>query len=521
MVYVLNDLIIDTEARTVSRDKIAIKLPDLSFDLLVSLIEMAPEPSDHGQISKRAWCLEQVSDQTISQRVTLLRKSLEDDPKDPTYIRTIRGKGYAIVGSVERVDDTYFRYSKWLSEKRNLVAATAGLVILFGATILFWRPPSFGQESQIMREHNKAIADVEILMERAQAQLSLHQSRETDRAIVMLREALVGASNNYDARLMLSFALSTKATKFDGNEPEEQEAEAIANALITEQPENSDAWSALAYSLGAQGRMTESLAAYQRAYQLNPRNASALSSAAYIYLLQGDFQQALMLEMRAKQVGGNSRYAEIQIFQILELIEHPATDQWRQKALSLNPEQVVVLREIARSYLRKGNPTAAIETLNQAKDEDRLAPQILQLRGRANMSLGRISEARRILGRAGWRGQYDLAALDALSGNNQLADSFFKTEKLAAIGSDPDPEPRIQLAEIKSAQGDKDQAIELVTQAVSLGWRDVDWLKQSPFLGELMSSDRGRIIEQRIERELQAQRILIEGTERLAQFLDN
>ncbi len=519
MLYVLNDLIIDTEAHTVRRDDTVLKLSDLSFDLFLSLIAAAPKPLNNKEISTTTWSSEHVSDQTISQRVTLLRKALGDDPKNPTYIRTIRGKGYAIFGSVERAEGKYLRNTRWFSGSRNLVTVTAGLAVLACAGVLFWRAPGFVQEHEALTEHSTPKTAVEILIERAEAQLSLHQSRETNRAITMLREALIEAPKNFDARLMLSFALSTKATKFDGDKPEEQEAEAIARALISEQPDNSNAWSALAYSLGAQGRMNESLPAYQRAYQLNPRNASALSSAAHVFLLQGNLQQALMLEMKAKQAGGNSRYAEIQIFQVLELIKHPAADEWRAKALSLNPEQVVVLREIARSHLRKGKPTAAIEALDQAKGEDRFAPQILQLRGRGNISLGRIAKARLILSGAGWRGQYDLAALDARSGDSALADSFFKAEKLASIESDPDPESRISLAEIKSAQGENDQAVQLLTQAVSLGWRDVGWLKKSPFLSELMSSDEGRMIEQRIERELEAQRILIGGSDGLVKFL--
>lgn len=521
MRYVLNDLVIDTEARAVRRNDRALKLPDLSFDLLVSLIERAPKPLDNAEIAERAWRVDHVSDQTISQRVTLLRKALGDDPKNPTYIRTIRGKGYAILGRVKRFEHEDIRDTRWFSGRHKLAAVTAALVVMAGTGFLFWRAPSLVPEQEAIAGHSTPKNSTEILIERASAQLSLHQSRETDRAITMLREALAEAPLSFDARLMLSFALSTKATKFDGDKPEEQEAETIARALIGEQPDNSKAWSALAYSLGAQGRMDESLPAYQRAYQLNPRDASALSSAAYIFLLQGDLQQALMLEMKAKRAGGNSRYAEIQIFQILELIEHPAADAWRAKALSLNPEQVVVLQEIARSHLRQGNPKAALETLDQAKGEDRLAPQILQLRGRANMYLGHIAEARKVLAKAGWRGEYDLAAIDALSGRNALANSFFNTEKLATIESDPDPESRIKLAEIKSAQGKTDQAVQLLTQAVSLGWRDIDWLKQSPYLGEVISSDKGRVIQQRIERELEAQRILIAGTDGLGQFLGN
>ncbi len=519
MRYVLKDLIIDTEVRAVRRNDSALKLPDLSFDLLMSLIERAPKPLSNPEIAKRAWRVDHVSDQTISQRITLLRKALDDDPKNPIYIRTIRGKGYAILGPVTRIEHEDFRDTRWFSGVHNLVAVAAALVVMVGAGVLFWNARGFVQEHEAIAEHATPRNSAEILIERARAQLGLHQSRETDRAITMLREALAEAPHSFDARLMLSFALSTKATKFNGDKPEEQEAEAIARALISEQPDNSKTWSALAYSLGAQGRMDESLPAYQRAYQLNPRDASALSSAAYIFLLQGDLQQALMLEMKAKRSGGNSRYAEIQIFQILELIEHPAADAWRVKALSLNPEQVVVLQEIARSHLRQGNPMAALKILDQAKGEDRLAPQILQLRGRANIYLGRVAEARKILGEAGWRGEYDLAAIDALSGRNALANSFFSAEKLAMIESDPDPESRIKLAEIKSAQGKTDHAVQLLTQAVSLGWRDVNWLRQSPYLGELISSDKGRVIQQRIERELEAQRILIAGTDGLEQFL--
>jgi len=59
-----------------------------------------------------------------------------------------------------------------------------------------------------------------------------------------------------------------------------------------------------------------------------------------------------------------------------------------------------------------------------------------------------------------------------------------------------------------------------MTQAVNLGWRDVNWLKQSPFLGTLMLSSEGRQLENRIERELEAQRRLIEGNEELTLITD-
>ncbi|MGB3471216.1 MAG: tetratricopeptide repeat protein [Erythrobacter sp.] len=358
------------------------------------------------------------------------------------------------------------------------------------------------------------------MVTRANQQLGLHQSAETDRAIAMLREALIREPDHFDARLTLSFALSTKATKFGGGIEAKKEAEALARALIEERPESSNAWSALGYTLGSQGRMDESLSALLYAYQLNPDNAPAGSSAAHVLLVQGQLYQALDLEFEVLEAGGRSRYAEIQIAQSLELIGHPAAQQWQTKALTLNPGQVVVLSEVARSHLRNGRADAALETLALVAGEDRSAPSILQLRGRANMVLGRLDQARRDLEAAGWRGRYDLAALEAKDGNRAPAEELITPQKLADLDSDPDPEFRVYLAEVFAALGNKKEATALLTQAINLGWRDGKWLKQSPFLEGMLQSPEWQELEDRIARELDSQRRLTQGDTKLVSAIN-
>lgn len=522
MHYVVNDLLIDTEAHAVFRGDAAIKLTDLSFNALVKLIEAAPNPVSVAEFSNSVWRAEHVSDETIAQRITLLRKALADDPKKPIYIRTVRGLGYAIVGSVAHTKNRPAPKTIFYRNRRHSIAAMAGLVSLVFVSALFWnfRNNGFRPELTTQVANANPKSTVTILVDRARQQLSLHQAQETNRAIAMLREALAQDPNSFDARLTLSFALSTKATKFDGDKSVKKEAEAIARALISEQPKSSDAWSALGYTLGSQGRMAESLPAYQHAYQLNSKNAPAISSAAYVHLMRGELHQALSLEFQARQVGGTSRYAEIQIAQSLELIDHPAAVSWQAKALSLNPGQVVVISEIARSHLRHGDPQAALDILGQAKGEDQSTPQILQLRGRAAIMLGRTEEARRALEAAGWRGHYELAAFDAISGDTARAEEFLHPSKLAELELDPDPEMHILLAEISAALGQDDLTLRLLAKAINLGWRDAPWVKNSPFLGAVMSSSEGRQLESRIERELDVQRRLIEGTDNLMLLID-
>lgn len=483
--------------------------------MLIALIEAAPEPLSIAALSQSVWGAEHVSDETVAQRIALLRKALGDDPKDPVYIRTVRGSGYAITGTVERFEYQPASERRPAERSMRMVAAASVMVALLFGGLLFWFAPNSGSQTTESFADTTNVSEASLLVTRAKEQLGLHQSIETDRAIAMLRDALTQEPNSFHARLTLSFALSTKATKFDGGPSEKKEAEGLARALIAERPDSSNAWSALGYTLGSQGRMNESLSALQYAYQLDPNNAPAASSAAYVHLVQGQLYQALDLEFQVLQAGGRSRYAEIQIAQSLELISHPAAKRWHDKAMVLNPGQVVILSEVARSHLRHDRNNAALETLSQAKGEDQSAPPILQLRGRANLALGRVEEAKRDLRAAGQRGHYDLAALDAVNGNQAPANKLLSPVKLAELNGDPDPEYRIQLAEVAAALGKENEAIGLLAQAVNLGWRDIRWLKQSPFLAELMTSRKGRDLEGRIIRELNAQRRLTEGNKKL------
>ena len=519
MRYKLLDIIIDTQTRKVCRVDTDLHLADLSFDVLIRLIQSAPHPVSNLEFANDVWKLGHVSDETLAQRITLLRKNLGDNPKAPKYIKTYRGLGYGIVTPVEALQNHRPPSREQAnSSRRGLSIAATMILIVLGAMLIF-ATHDFESQALTKTVESELKSTNTLLLERARQQLALHQSRETERAISMTREVLADAPQNYSGRLLLSFALTTKATKFGGNDKDKKEAEALARELIEQNPKRSNPWSALAYALSSQGRVDESLSAYQHAYQLDPQNAPAISSAAHLLLLRGELHQALRLEHKAKQAGGKSRYAEIQITQVLEFIDHPAALIWREKAMSLNPGQVVVLSEVARTYLRTGAPEKALGILTQTQGDDLLAPQILLLRARAQFALGNPERARQHLESAGHKGYYELAALNAVLGNSEQAKALIEPAKLAEIEQDPSADMRIQMAEICAALGKEKEALRWITLGVNLGWRDIRWLESSPYLGDLMSSEQGQKISQRITRELDAQRLLIESDPELEGFL--
>jgi TolB-like protein/DNA-binding winged helix-turn-helix (wHTH) protein len=106
VVYVMGDLCVDAGRRAVLRGSEEITLPKRSFELLLALVEAAPNAVSIDEFMDRVWPGMVVSPETVSQRVKLLRDALGDDPKSPRYVAGIRGHGYRAIPSVSRKELT-------------------------------------------------------------------------------------------------------------------------------------------------------------------------------------------------------------------------------------------------------------------------------------------------------------------------------------------------------------------------------------------------------------------------------
>ena len=97
------DLRIDVGRRIVSRGKNEIPLPKLSFDLLLMLLQRAPNVVSIDDFMQQVWLGLVVSPETVSQRVKLLRDALGDDPHNAKYVAGVRGLGYRVIPPVSRM----------------------------------------------------------------------------------------------------------------------------------------------------------------------------------------------------------------------------------------------------------------------------------------------------------------------------------------------------------------------------------------------------------------------------------
>jgi TolB-like protein/DNA-binding winged helix-turn-helix (wHTH) protein len=121
----LDDLEVDLATGTVWRDGKRLDLPELSFRLLAALISHAPGGADKDELIREVWGDVVVGDETLAQRVRLLRQALNEDSQNPRFITSVRGRGYRLICPVEAASSARkpgSRRLQWLAATTALVA---------------------------------------------------------------------------------------------------------------------------------------------------------------------------------------------------------------------------------------------------------------------------------------------------------------------------------------------------------------------------------------------------------------
>ncbi|MBT8076966.1 MAG: winged helix-turn-helix domain-containing protein [Gammaproteobacteria bacterium] len=132
---------LDADRRQLWKGSEPIELPELTYLLLQSLVSRAPDVVSKDDLIKEAWSGGVASDETLAQRIKLLRQSIGDDGKNPRYIAAVRGRGYRMLCPVHA----------GARRKRNWRVAAAVATVLLAAAVYFGAvvdPTTSGQQVQ-------------------------------------------------------------------------------------------------------------------------------------------------------------------------------------------------------------------------------------------------------------------------------------------------------------------------------------------------------------------------------------
>jgi DNA-binding winged helix-turn-helix (wHTH) protein len=95
--YVFSDFVLSPSRRQLLRSGQEVALIPRYFDLLVLLLERRSKAVHRREIFDAVWSDVVVSDGALSQAVRTLRRALGDDPREPSFIRTVSRHGYRFV----------------------------------------------------------------------------------------------------------------------------------------------------------------------------------------------------------------------------------------------------------------------------------------------------------------------------------------------------------------------------------------------------------------------------------------
>lgn len=96
---------VDNETRQVLRDDSELHLSPKAFDLLWTLVDRRPRVVEKDELQARIWPDTYVVDANLNVLIGEIRRALEDSARQPRFIRTVHGVGYAFCGSTADVRD--------------------------------------------------------------------------------------------------------------------------------------------------------------------------------------------------------------------------------------------------------------------------------------------------------------------------------------------------------------------------------------------------------------------------------
>ena len=197
--YRLDDLIIDVPRQRVERDGVALDVNGLSFRLLQHLLEQGQRVVGFDDLIERVWAPAVVNEETVTQRVRLLRQSLGDDSRNPRYLRSVRGQGYQLCVPPQPLEDVVDvpKRRAWIAP----VAVIATLVVV--AVAWWWLRPS----ADVRKESTSP------LLQRAAYYAGIGQRDDNERAIGLYRQRLQEAPDDGVAQVGLARAFAARAAR--------------------------------------------------------------------------------------------------------------------------------------------------------------------------------------------------------------------------------------------------------------------------------------------------------------------
>lgn len=478
--YRLDDLVIDIPRQRVERDGQLLDVNGLSFRLLQYLLEQGQRVVGFDELIERVWAPAIVNEETVTQRVRLLRQSLGDDGRNSRYLRSVRSQGYQLCIQPQPFDEAVAaiapRHGRWIV----VGALVAGVIAAVAAAIVWKQAPEAGREPAP-------------LLQRAAYYAAIGQRDDNERAIGLYRQRLQEAPDDREAVVGLSRAYSARVCLYNGELGSVELAQTLAERVIARDPRDAAAHAARGYSFDCRGRVDDALSSYERALELDPSADNVRASAAYLYERRGRLADALAANLAVHEPA-RVRFLDIQIASNLDLLGYASEAEARyRRSFQLYPDNVFSNAAWPAFLMRHDRFAESQVALDEAMSRDTEHTSLHLLAAELALQRGDPEAARRAAARAvTLRPQASFPRTVAwLLAEARPPEAMLRAQAeslRAGMRTGGEPLDGLDAALLLDAAGDRDAATEALATAVAQGYRDAAYLRVSPLFASLRAT---------------------------------
>ncbi|WP_338589494.1 winged helix-turn-helix domain-containing protein [Shewanella khirikhana] len=508
---------LNTQSRQVCIDGQAVNINGLSYRLLEVFLLNPAKPLPTEQLARLVWNKDFVSDDTLAQRVSLLRKALGDVGREA--IEAERGLGYIWLGEVTSASEKTPKppsvaglasaapmhaqtASKGKKRYWPVVMAAALTCALALSAWVNWQSATFDSGSGLGRMSNtQEAADLPVLLQKAGQFANQHTAAGNLLAIELYRQFLAGAPEEQQAQIGLCKALLERVAKFDGSVELLDEAASLISALKQNpQPDAEVLWLE-GYHQDVLGNINRAIASYELALAKHSKLQSRIAgSLAYLYTQKGRLYESINLNLSA--LAGNSPYKYLQIAEVLYLADAPQADEWIGLAYSLAPNDNFTSLLYARSLMVNNQSAKALLAIEKLHALDTATADSLLLQSLIAMQAEDWPAAMALLESAISKDSNSATALALrywLLKTEPGADTLQAEMPLKPqITPSLDGWPNLFIAQslLDITDGHNEAAIEALEQAARLGYLDHKYIASlPPFKGPLQTGKLQKVLD--------------------------
>lgn len=418
--YLIDDLNLDVQRGELTRNGEALTLPKLSYDLLVALAQASPALLSQQELMQKVWPDRVIGDETLKQRVKLLRKSLGDKASEPRYIEAVRGRGYRLIPQVDcecvlkRSPSVMLDLSandlfpNLLPVSLNLWwrrASSIGLLLFSVIVSTAMLTSMFYQQENEAQQFEKGVKAISVLQQqvgkpafnlyqRGREYYQRYRAQDNEIAIDFYLKAIAENTTFSAAYAGLSQAYSQAYFQFGGNEKSKQAAIDNAYLAISYDNRSADAYKALGTAYYVSGWLSKSLNALMRAQEIAQNDRQILTNLAFIYSEQGKFEQAFLWHKKALQAAPDYAIAMLHLAISLQRTKHyDLALTWYEKAFAQQPDYLLTTYHLSQLYIELEQFDKAREIIEHSLKSQPSHPLLLEAMADSYYFQGKLGNA--------------------------------------------------------------------------------------------------------------------------------